>query len=204
MSGLSAAEVQRTFDAFLLDRSPAAKSDVGGILESLAVESQDRPTFAAFAIDLEDVFGDTPAEDPPDWPDRLRDILGLQHYDPVQWGEQPIAVFQYPIKRLRRAKGRTGNLVGMPTVLDGSFNPAFCPPPRGQEHGFAVDLSGGVEPVREVVHPTPRYLPEDLIRTGTIRAAPGVLKDARAFHLTALREKCGRPDYAAATDFDIL
>ena len=196
----------------LIDASDAAdRRLLEAELETWARGIQLRPVYCGFVEDVLDLFGRTPAEDPADWADRLRDRLGLIHLDPgARRRDIDILVFRYPVSAVPRLKGRPRRRqrpLVPPTVLDGSHSPAFFPAPRGSLTGHAVDLAAEEAPLcREVLHPTVAFRVSHLWRIGTIRR-PVKRKDlptARGMHILRIRGATQRPDYAQATDYDLL
>lgn len=170
--------------------------------EALADKSKVRPEFATFLLDVFVVFSE------PDWADRLRDTLGLIHYNPAAGTEIPVMVFSYPIRDLPHLQGRPAfRPLVPPVVLESNWNAAFCPSPAGGSTGHTIDLSGTVPvPRREVVHPTMQYQVAHLYRVGSVRrpVEKETLEIARSLHLTEIRKMYGRPDYASSTDSDIV
>lgn len=163
-----------------------------------------RPTFAVLLEEIEGVFEQT------DWPDRVRDLLGLLHFNPGTVGRDiDILVFRYPVNSVTKLQGAPANErpLAPPTALDMRFSAAFCPGPKGFDTGFVIDLSGGgASPRREIVHPTSPDEPGHLWRTGTItKPVPlGDVPVARALHLAALQRETGRTDFGQNTDQDLL
>lgn len=172
-----------------------------------AVEA--RPVFAAFWDDVADLFGDTPANDPPGWEDELRDSLGLSHYDPrARGGPIEVLIFKYPVSVVPRLKGleRERRPLVPPTVLDNTPSPAFLPAPRRSPAGHVVDLAAKTKELRrEVLHPGVPFEAKHLWRVGTIRQPvdPAILPLARGLHLLLVRDASGRKDYALGTDGDL-
>ena len=166
--------------------------------------SKIRPTFAALLEDIETIF------DEPNWPAKIRDVLGLLHLNPGAVGRNiDILIFRYPVSSVTKLRGALPNErpLAPPTVLDMPFSAAFCPGPIGFNCGFVIDLScKGNSPRCEIVHPTNPYEPGHLWKMGTI-TKPVILADvpvARAFHLGALHKETGRSDFARNTDPDLL
>ena len=167
-----------------------------------------RPVYAAYWEDMADLFGDEPAKDQPDWADQMRDRLGLAHLDPGVRGSQDVLVFRYAIEELPPVRQWRGSAPLMPpTVLDGAFSTAFCPAPADSATGHVVHLDGDDTLLRrEVLHPPMDYRAKHLWRVGRVQqpVQPDNLPTARAVHLNAMRQQCGRPDYAESTDGDLL
>ena len=83
-----------------------------------------RPAFAVFKDEILDDLGR------PDWPSRLRDRLGLAHYDCAA-GHIPIALMEYSVSEV---KAVAANFAGSsafagPTVFDSGPWPFFFPAP---------------------------------------------------------------------------
>lgn len=181
------------------------------VLRTWARNVQLRPVFSAFWEDLSDLFGARPEDDPGDWPDRLRDRLGLAHYDPVARRNGPIdiLVFRYQVGALARIHELGADLRALvpPTVLDGDFSDAFCPAPSGATTGQTLDLGGEAkQSCREVLHPSLAFTAEHLWRVGAISSPVDLasLDTLRGLHLLWLRAQTGIADYAAETDGDLL
>ena len=88
--------------------SPFAPSleheELNSILEIWERSLDLRPVWAGFWEDVVDMFGQSPSTDSNDWPEDLRDRLGLYHIDPagLYRSEIPIVVFRYPVSDLPR------------------------------------------------------------------------------------------------------
>jgi hypothetical protein len=201
VAGAARGELKPMVEAYLSSGGRSGEPELRDFFTRWSRRAQIRPSFAAFHADLEDLF-----ETGQGWEDRLRDALGLIHFDPGQRGNAiDVLVFCYDVRevpRLRRLEVNQRPLA-VPTVLDSRFSVAFCPSPRDTAYGHVVDLSGNVsEPRREVVHPTMPLRPGNLWRMGSIRKTVdgGLLPVARQLHLMALRSLSGRDDYAMTTD----
>lgn len=83
-----------------------------------------RPTFAAFK---DEVISELAK---PEWPSRLRDRLGLAHYD-CRDGPIPIALMEYTVAEVIEAAAAKGvkSAFTAPTVLDSGPWPYFFPAP---------------------------------------------------------------------------
>lgn len=184
------------------------ESTLNGLLEDWFVSLRQRPVFSGFWADVGDLLEDDHGN--ADWPNHLRDRLGLAHLDP-DLRKKPIdvMVFRYPVRAVPRLKGtRDGQRpLVTPTVLDGAFSEAFCPSPRGSTTGHVVHLnpeSGKLR--REVLHPRFQLRASHLWRLGTVTR--GVkreqLIEGRSVHLLLLRDELERQDYAEGTDWDLF
>ena len=168
-----------------------------------------RPGFATFWENVRDLW--EPIEQA-DWPDQLRDRLGLVHFDPASRGIAEInaLVFRYPVSLVPRLAGGVmpagSRPLVAPTVLDGRFSHGFCPAPRGGATGYTIALNDQCEPIRpEVVHPNVEFRASHVWRVGTIRRRIDLdqLGTFRGYHLMALRDFPGCDEYATLTDSDI-
>lgn len=173
--------------------------------------NDNRPVFAALWEDIaeRDLFGETPGEDADGWANTLRDILGLAHLtpDPGTAGID-IIVLKYPVEVTARldALGTDQRPLIPPTVLDFSFNPAFCPAPDGEPCGWIVDLSQNVPPVlRELLHLPAVWKSRHVWRTGRITepVEPDKVIKARQWHIVTLQDE-GFSGFAEETDHDLL
>ncbi len=166
-----------------------------------------RPVFSGFWGDFSDLFEPVEARD---WPDRCRDRMGVAHLTATPGRPIPVVVFRHPLRRVLELRARIPGaveLVAVPTALDSSMFPAFCPAPHETPYGHVLDLSSDL-PDRlraEVVHPMPDYRPEDIFRVGQITSAPArTIEQARGLHLSLLRGIISRDDYATQTNGDLL
>ncbi len=205
------AHLLKTAERSLGGDSVAAK-ELDGVLADLAGLADRRPVFAGFFEDADDLFGDAPDGDAPDWPDRLRNRLGLLHYAPMAPGETiPVFVFRYPVRLIPTTPG-SGAVRPLvpPCVLDGGLSAAFVPSPVGEWTGYTIHLGDTQDPSvahrREVLHPTVQWTRSHLFRVGVLRlpVSQARLADARGLHILEVREASGRHDFAVETDGDLL
>lgn len=154
--------------------------------------SDARPFYATFWGDVESALSSGA-----NWPDELRDRLGLVHYDPDAYRPSSIrvALFRYSVARVPES-GRP--LLVRPTVLDGSINYALYTGAPKSGVGWAVDLTAGYPaPWREVVHPAITFEVGDVWAVGEISASLSVpMADARAFHSQRLIAAAPGSDFA--------
>jgi hypothetical protein len=151
-----------------------------------------RPAFAAWKDQLLDEL------DKPDWPDLLRDRLGLAHYD-CRTGPVPVALVEYLVDDVIREADINGlsHAFTAPTVLDSGPWPYFFPAPRDLPYGRAVSLGAVDDESRllaEMLHIRLTYRREHIVRLGQIRRSTGKLdlKELRNGHLLALQVAAGR------------
>lgn len=166
------------------------------------VRRQVRPTFGAFLDDVETEIA------PVDWPNRLRNRLGLAHYH-VPAGGQPIAVAltRYRVKDvLTAADGNEQEAFAVPTVLDSEINAHFFPAPRqiGFGRTLALEPDGDCERLAaEILHRRIEYTPDHLLKVGWVttpippHATGAALSRLRNGHLFCLRYESGLDDFGS-------
>ena len=168
-----------------------------------------RPVYAAFWEDVAELFPGSAAEDQPGWANRLRDRMGLAHFNPSARLRERIRVivFIYPVEMLPTLRtDRNRRPIVPPTVLDGRHSAAFCPAPRGSQIGSTVDLGASRPlPRREVLHPAIGFRSGHVFRIGEIDAPVdlALLPTVRGLHLQEIRLDSGRPEYGMGTDGDL-
>jgi hypothetical protein len=153
-----------------------------------------RPSFATFKDEVRDDLAKA------DWPSRLRDRLGLAHYDCAN-GSIPIALMEYSVAEVSNA----ANLAGLsaftaPTVLDSGPWPFFFPAPSELSCGRTMPLyevQDDKDLLAEILHFRIAYKHEHLVRIDEIRTPPSAyeLRGLRNHHLLALNVASGRDDY---------
>lgn len=148
-----------------------------------------RPLFVGFWGEVKDLF----EPEQPDWPERLRDRFGLGHLDPMSGEPIPILVLRYRLRDVLAARTQDRNIAAVPTVLDGSFSPFFCPTPQTLDKGQTVDLSPGTmndyRLICEILHRFIAYEPAFVYRVGLIAASPGKTgEEARGIHVQYLQD----------------
>ena len=161
---------------------------------------QHRPVFASFYEDFLAEFRD-PANT--DWPNRLRDRLGLFHIN--QWlpGGLPrrIFLFKYAVRDIPRHPGpeeAERRPITVPVVCDHRLFEAFCPAPRELDRGRLLNLDLGAyeEPAREVMHLFMPLQVKHLFRVGLVTTpVSDDLAQLREHHLIWLRLLSNRDDF---------
>ena len=119
-----------------LDKNDAAV--VNGFLK-VWNESNVRDSRPAFAAWRDEVLAELDADD---WPDRLRDRLGLEHYNCAA-GPIPVALMEYRVQDVldvARVAGVT-HAFAAPTFLDTRPGPYFFPSPRSLPYGRVMSLA---------------------------------------------------------------
>lgn len=159
----------------------------------------ERPAFGAFKAEVK-----AELKDKTDWLIRLIRRLGLGHYAPPAGISLRFALMEYSVGEVKRQAAALAGLASpfaKPTVLESRNSQFFFPSPMGSAEGFAADLAPtpGQKSIREILHTRIKYAPEHVTRIGTLRGPidHGDLKTMRNAHLTAVRDRCARPDFAA-------
>jgi hypothetical protein len=163
-----------------------------------------RSVFAALASDIEQVL-ERARSGNPGWPDEMRDRMGLVHHDPLSSHDISIVVFRYRVADVPRAEGLgTDRPVVAPSAIDSNLNQAFCPVAQAGMPGRCVDLRARADPpIREVLHPCPRFRPDHILAVGDITLPVPDLVDARWTHLEILRSSIGPTDFGSPVDDDL-
>jgi hypothetical protein len=204
LSGRNEDEIYALGEHVARDQNPAesAWSDLAMILDEAfhGPRCDHRPVFASF---YEDFMGELHDAAGTDWPDLLRDRLGLYHLV-----SQRVFLFRYQVRELPRRHGEVDRRpIALPAVLDHRLAEAFCPAPRELRQGQLLNLQANatVDPAREVLHLFMPLEPKHLIRVGRVTSpVPPYLGPARRDHLLWMRLLSEREEYAATTDSDLF
>jgi hypothetical protein len=147
----------------------------------------------------------------PNWPELLRDRLGLDYLDGSRSGEVPVALMEFEVGEiLDQASGTPGVAYPfcIPTAIDCEPNPQFFPTPTcpGRSPGpldFGCPMALHVilssdDLIAEVVHLRLTYGRANMANIGFISGGlPAVdFREMRNAHLWALRIEADRDDYA--------
>jgi len=149
-----------------------------------------RPAFVGFWGEVQDLLD----KNVNDWANKLRDRFGLGHLDPFNGKPLPILVFHYRVGDvIQFAKPQNQNFAAIPTVLDSSLSPYFCPTPQGWTEGQTLDLSPGTANDYafnlEILHRYIDYKIDYIYRLGWITEAPGkTCEQARRIHFEYLKD----------------
>jgi hypothetical protein len=138
-----------------------------------------------------------------DWPEQLRNRLGLSHLDPRE-GPIPVALMKYTVQDILDAAAAPG-MVGrfyVPTSLDQGPNRQFFPTPHDLKYGCPMALEivlSEEDLIAEVLHPRLAYSPRNFIRFGYVALPPPSIDFAslRNAHLEALQLLSLRDDFGA-------
>ncbi|MHB1309202.1 MAG: hypothetical protein ACYC23_19155 [Limisphaerales bacterium] len=144
-----------------------------------------RPAFVAPFAEVEDILKQA------DWPNRLRDALGLGHIR-ATGNPMVVVLMQYNLIRVHNAHIGKPAWAASPTVLDDvprqMPNPCFFPAPKTASkdgYGFTVDLAtSGATWRKEFLHGHIAYTLADIRRIGevTTDVTPNRIADARKDH----------------------
>ena len=185
----------------------AANAILSHVCETWNANRHQRPAFATTEPEIEEVLTDAGA----DWPNVLRDHLGLGHLNPVG-GREPVKILlmRYTAKEVNEhaKRARHGGFC-IPTVLDGTLNPFFFPTPlpaaaapsAPQHCGRSLNLHPAATQAEyvmglELVHSFVNYRPEHLVRCGLISRPLAVdLQLLRRLHLDWLRLDTERDEF---------
>ena len=149
-----------------------------------------RPTFVGFWGEVKDLLDGNDEY----WPNKLRDRFGLGHFDPMDGEPIPVLILRYRVADVVAAQTEDRNFTAIPTVLDSSMNPFFCPTPKqGWNEGQTLDLTSGTENDYafncEILHRYLEYKASYIYRFGWITESPGkTLEEARRIHLECLQD----------------
>ncbi|MBS0532417.1 MAG: hypothetical protein JSR72_00030 [Proteobacteria bacterium] len=164
-----------------------------------------RPAFIAFKSEVAADLGAA------DWLLRLRNRLGLGHYDPAPGQRQRFALMEYLVKdviaewRPLETRGAQRPFA-FPTVLESQGSPHFFPSPHELASGFTVDFGGpGQASIREMLHIRITYLPDHLMKVGELVGPldPFQLGAIRDGHLEQLRRDSGRADFGSPMSTEV-
>jgi len=191
--------IHRTFKE-IEDATKSGQRDtdlIAQLLDQWRLYPGARPSFVAFKSEVATDLAQA------DWLIRLRNRLGLGHYDPAAGQTQHFALMEYLVKDVIAAwaplqvRGAQRPFA-FPTVLESQGSPHFFPSPRELASSFAVDLGGpGNPPIREMLHIRITYRPDHLVKVGRLTGPlpPIRLGSARDGHLERLRTDAKRPDF---------
>lgn len=193
---------RRTISELAQAMDPATRDEslVSHIVDQFALYPGARPAYVAFKSEVKADLAEA------DWLLRLRNRMGLGHYDPAAGQRQAFGLMEYLVKDVLSewqplaARGAE-RAFAYPTVLDGrTVSPYFFPSPHELASSFAVDLgSPGRDTIREMLHVRITYRPHHLVRVGELVGPlpPIGLAAARDAHLAMLRNHAGRADFGA-------
>lgn len=165
------------------------------VLQQWNAVRDNRPAFGAWK---DEVVDDLHASD---WADRLRDNLGLAHYDPVPGSTIPVMLMEYDVATVLRSAAANGirGAFTVPTVLDSEPWQWFFPAPGGLSYGRVLNLGPGPDArlFVEFLHVGIPYTRDHISRMGEIvRPVESIdIRMLRNRHLAALRQFAQQPDF---------
>jgi len=183
-AGLTLADLERS----LASTEPAEKAVLENFLGRWNGARDSRPTFAAFKDQLLTEFRDA------DWPHRLRNRLGLAHYEPVG-GPLAVALMEYTVDDVLTEAARSPGIVYpfcAPTFLDSKPSSQFFPTPKELSAGAPMallEIWSDEDLIAEVLHSRLTYQRHHIAKLGEVTSvAPGTnFRLMRNNHLEALR-----------------
>ncbi len=155
-----------------------------------------RPTFAAFKDQLLTEIGD------PDWTHKLRDRLGLAHYD-AAGGPLVVALMEYTVEEVLEESARSSDIEHpfcIPTFLDFGPSGQFFPTPKELPAGAPMalfEILSDEDLIAEVLHPRLTYHRHHIAKIGEITSnvSPIDFGTMRNSHLAALQVAAVRDDF---------
>lgn len=154
-----------------------------------------RPAFAVFKDEVKDALKEA------NWPDRLRDRLGLAHFDCAD-GAIPIALMEYTVADVIEAAAASEGAVAFtaPTALDTAPWPYFYPAPPELTCGRTMalyEVQDDKELLAEILHFRITYQREHISQLDEIQTPPNAfdLRELRNHHLLALQIASGRDNF---------
>ncbi|HEY1931607.1 MAG TPA: hypothetical protein VGG99_06335 [Acetobacteraceae bacterium] len=194
--GMPGENLRQRFDRLKAAFDDPAQADVfARFLESWNRKRDRRPAFAAWKDQLLHEL------EQPDWPDLLRDRLGLAHYD-CRNGPMPVALVEYQVRdvTIEAAAHGLSHSFTAPTVLDSGPWPYFFPAPRELPYGRVMPLNpvdDESQLLAEMLHVRLTYRREHIVRLGEILRPLGTpdIKELRNRHLFALQVAALRDDF---------
>jgi hypothetical protein len=156
-----------------------------------------RPSFTAF---YDEVLEEADSQQ---WPNMLRDRLGLGHYDPTNGESLPFALMMYSYQDIIDSSKQQGLKVSsaLPTALDGGMHEFFFPVPEQQTYGATLYLDSGKAEIltAEIIHCRIDYKRKHLKKLGWLdkpsTMSDHLLCEIRDIHLLALQENAKRSDF---------
>jgi hypothetical protein len=187
-------EVGLTFDDLIRAFDQANHAVLDAFLLRWKVRRDGRPAFATWKDELIDELRF------PDWPDRIRDRLGLAHHNPDGSGSIPVILMVYDVASVLRSAADHGIRDGIvsPTVLDSPPWPWFFPSPAGLAYGRTMSLSAdSTQLLAEFLHVGMTYTRGHIARLGEIKRPVGSvdMRGLRNHHLATVRAAAHRPDF---------
>lgn len=155
-------------------------------LKTWNARRDERPSFSTFLDSLRDDAGHV------DWQHRLRDRLGLAHYEPQSGIPIPVALMVYSVKEVTAVARADAAPFACPTVLDSKPWGYYFPAPEVIHYGRAMALrtDGSEDNLQpEILHTRIEYKPSHIKALALIERqwGPKDLRDLRNHHLLKIR-----------------
>ncbi|MFH1860962.1 MAG: hypothetical protein ABH870_08160 [bacterium] len=176
------------FIKFLKDPTDQRAADVIEDFLSDCNRARDlRPIFVGFWGEVKDLL----QKNDDRWANKVRDRFGLGHFNPEKGESIPVLLLRYRVADVIAMKPEERNFAAIPTVLDSSMSPFFCPTPKGWTEGQTLDLRNGGENDYafncEILHRFIEYKISHVYRFGWITESPGkTCEEARRIHMKFL------------------
>jgi len=187
------------------NRDPAAQDLLERFTSTWNSKRDKRPLFATTELEVGEILNSGES----DWPEQLRNRLGLGHYSPQPGGPPvEILIMRYTVAEVLAADGFGLAYPAIPTVLDSPLSCYFYPSPipvstsvTNSYYGHTVNLAtvdsdNDYQFGIELLHTRLDYRPEHLLQVGVISQPVTMpLERARRFHLPWLQVESGRDDF---------
>lgn len=191
-AGLTAADLE----GFRSSADPEKSAALDDFLEKWNRARDNRPMFAALKDELLSEIGD------PDWTHKLRDRLGLAHYD-AAGVPLVVALMEYTVEEVIEESARfleVKHPICVPTFFDSKPSAQFFPTPKELPAGAPmalVEILSDDALITEIIHPRLTYLRHHIAKVGEItsNAPPVDLRTLRNSHLAALQVAAVRDDF---------
>ncbi len=192
--GLTFVALERSFHS----ADPALAAGFDLFLDNWNDARDNRPAFVAFKDQLLEEIAE------PDWPHKLRDCLGLAHFNTAAGGApMSVALVEYTIEDVANEAAGVPDIAHpfcIPTFLDHKPYHQFFPTPQELPHGVPMALfqvASNEDLISEVLHSRITYARHHVVKLGQITSDGPVmdLKKLRDHHLVALQLETRRYDY---------
>lgn len=191
-TGLKVEDLEKS----LTSAKPVKSAVADMFVESWNLARDARPSFAAFRDQLITEIEDV------DWPHKLRDRLGLSHFN-TGGGPLDVALVEYTVEEVIEESKRSAAIVQpftLPTFLDMKPNSQFFPVPKELPAGAPMalfEIWSDEQLIAELLHARITYRRQHIVKIGRIdTSSPLVAKQVlRNTHLSALQLASDREDF---------
>lgn len=168
------------------DPSPDSNALLDKFLKTWNARRDERPSFSTFLDSLRDDAEHV------DWQHRLRDRLGLAHYEPQPGNPIPVALMVYSVREVAAVARADAAPFACPTVLDSKPWPYYFPAPEVIPYGRAMALrtDGDEDSLQpEILHTRIEYKRSHIRALALIdrQWGPKELRNLRNHHLLKIR-----------------